>query len=56
LTFLGVSLLVVFKRRSSGLVVWDISILVYDVFPWLVLASWFWYALEKWVVRIFFCL
>ena len=33
----------------------DISILVYDVFPWLVYASRFSYASENWVVRVFFC-
>jgi len=37
-------------------VVLDISLLVYDVFPWLVIASWFSYALENRVDRVFFCL
>jgi len=37
-------------------VVLDISLLVYDVFPWLVIASRFSYALENWVDRVFFCL
>jgi len=36
-------------------VVLDISLLVYDVFPWMVVASWFGYALEKWVDSVFFC-
>jgi len=36
-------------------VILNFSLLVYDVFPWLVIASWFSYALENWVVRIFFC-
>ena len=34
----------------------DVSLLVYDVFPWLVIASWFSYTLENRVVRVFFCL
>ena len=33
----------------------DVSLLVYDVFPWMVFASWFSYALENRVVRISFC-
>jgi len=37
-------------------VVLNISLLVYDVSPWLVFASWFSYALENQVVRIFICL
>ena len=31
----------------------DFSSLVYDIFTSLVFASWFSYALENWVVRIF---
>jgi len=36
--------------------VFDISLQVYDVFPWLVIASWFGYALENWVVKDFLLL
>ena len=32
-----------------------ISLLVYDVFPWSVNASWFSYARKKWLLRVFFC-
>ena len=32
-----------------------ISLLVYDVFPWLVNASWFSYARKKWLLRVFLC-
>ena len=32
-----------------------ISLLVYDVFPWSVIASWFSYAQKNWLLRVFFC-